>query len=435
MSATTPFVVVDDDPTGTQTMAGVRVLLGLDREVLQAAASRPWPAVHLMTNSRAAAPEVAKRLVRDACEAAAAFWPDAEYVLRGDSTLRGHLVEEYDAVREIRFPGREPVLLLAPALPEAGRITVDGVHLLARDGARQPLHDTEYARDPALGYPDAHLLRWAEHRSAGRFAAADGLHVPLADLRADGTDAVLERLRRLAASGAAVCATDAETVEDLRAVADAFLAARAEDLPVVLRCAPTLAGILSGATADGPAALPPPGPGGVLLVCGSFVPTTTRQLAAVARAHPDTVVEPDLAALVDPSLREVQRCAAAVAARLAATGFAVLATPRPDIAAPGGREDQERVADRMARVVASLPVAPATLVTKGGVTSAVTIAAGLGALAADVVGPVAPGVGRWDVITGAGRSMSCLVVPGNVGDDRLLVDLVDALLAPPAARA
>ena len=64
-------------------------------------------------------------------------------------------------------------LLLVPALPASGRVTVGGVHMLERDGARVPLHETEYARDGALSYSSADLAAWADERSGGQLAMSD----------------------------------------------------------------------------------------------------------------------------------------------------------------------------------------------------------------------------------------------------------------------
>jgi uncharacterized protein YgbK (DUF1537 family) len=66
--------------------------------------------------------------------------------------------------------------------------------------------------------------------------------------------------------------------------------------------------------------------------------------------------------------------------------------------------------------------APDVVIAKGGITSAVTLLVGFGKSEADVLGPVLPGVSRWRA------SFDYLVVPGNVGDERLLVDLVDRAL-------
>src|SRR5438132_7950008 len=146
---TRTLVVLDDDPTGTQAVADVPVLLDWDADLV-ARSARGRPSLHLLTNSRALSPERAREVVRDGAETAVAALGRPRLWLRGDSTLRAHLLEEYLAVRDAAYPGQSPPLLLVPALPPAGRITVDGVHLLQRDGRRIPLHETEYAADPSF---------------------------------------------------------------------------------------------------------------------------------------------------------------------------------------------------------------------------------------------------------------------------------------------
>ena len=436
--ASPPLVVLDDDPTGTQAMAGVPVLLRWDGPALAEVARTGTPVIHLVTNSRALAPSAARRLVGDAARTAAQALPGAEIVLRGDSTLRGHLLEEYLALQEIRFPGRTPVLLLVPALPAAGRITVDGVHLLVRDGRRTPLHDTEYARDPAFGYTDARLLTWAHERSGGYFPAGAGREVHLCTLRQEGAQAVTNALHILAAAGSpSVCVADAEGADDLLVVAAGLEAARAAGVEVIVRCAPTFAGVLSGTLALAPVVMSPAG-GPVLVVCGSFGATATRQLSALAAAHPSSLVEADIASLASTRPEEeVRRLAHLVSARLEADGLAVLATPRRRPRDADGLDVQARIATNLAAVVAGLRTAPAMLVVKGGVTSAVTASTGLGAASAWVVGPVADGVGLWEVRNRDGEEVPYLVVPGNVGDDDLLARLVamarDPHGDPPAA--
>lgn len=430
MTLPEPLVVLDDDPTGTQAMADVPVLLDLGEAALrEVAATRPR-AVHLMTNSRAHGSDGARALVGQVARTAARVWPDSELILRGDSTLRGHLLEEYEAVRDVRFPGTWPVLLLAPALPAAGRVTVGGRHLLERDGRRTPLDATEYARDPAFAYRSSRLLSWAHERSAGTFDVEHGAELHLDELRR-GRDAAVERvLARLAGDGRpAVCAVDAEDEDDLAFLVAGFVAARSRGVPVILRCAPTAAGVASGAMARH--LVEPPGDGGpVLVVCGSFVPTATRQLAALERAHPAAMVVADVARLLATAADEedeVARMTVAVERRLAEGGPAVLTTPRVDTDGPGGLASQERVAAAIAAVVRRLSSPPGVIVTKGGVTSAVTIRQGLGARSAWVVGPVATGVGCWRVTREHGDATWCLVVPGNVGDDGLLAELVELL--------
>jgi uncharacterized protein YgbK (DUF1537 family) len=423
-----PIVVLDDDPTGVQTLAGVRVLLSWDCERVRSAVDGR-PAVHLITNTRALEPSRVGPVVHDAAKTVIDSVPDARLVLRGDSTLRGHLLEEYLAVREAAAPDGWPVLLLVPALPSAGRVTVDGVHLVEFDGKRVPAAETEFARDGVFAYTSARLLDWAEERSNGLFAAARGREVRLAGLRRDGGASVARALAELSSAGEpAVLAADAETVDDLALVAAGFLSALEAGASVLVRCAPAFAGVVSGTTADAPAGIPPAGDG-ILVVCGSYVEQTTRQLERLRAGRPEALVEADVTALAsDDPQKERARLAEATSRRLGHDGVAILATPRSRPPGTTSLDAGERIALGLARTVASVEPRPSVIVAKGGVTSAVVLREGIGADQAEVVGPVLPGVSRWAAEWPDGRSVDYLVVPGNVGDDGLLADLVDALV-------
>jgi uncharacterized protein YgbK (DUF1537 family) len=384
--------------------------------------------VHLVTNSRALSPSAARELVGAAARDALAGAPGARIVLRGDSTLRGHLREEYEAVRDATRPGEHPPLLLAPALPSAGRVTVGGVHLIERGGRRVPLHETEYARDGPFSYRDATLLRWAEERSGGLFAAADGRELPLAELRGNGHGAVTDVLAELARLGRpAVLAPDAETLADLEVVAAGYSGALALGVSALARCAPAFAGALSGTTAPGLVEAPSTD-GPVLVVCGSYVPTSRRQLARLVGGGRHALVEVDAAALGSSRPGpEIARAARELGAVLRPGRAAVLATPAERPPELSGLDVGERVARNLAAVVAELADPPDVVVGKGGITSAVTLQHGLGAGEAEVVGPVLPGVSHWHAI-GRRGPVEYLVVPGNVGDDDLLLALVERVL-------
>ena len=428
-----PVVVLDDDPTGVQTLAGIRVLLAWDPARIRAALDGRR-AVHLVTNTRALPVASVQPLIEGAASAAVEGVPTARIVLRGDSTLRGHLLEEYLGVRSVIAPAGWPSLLLVPALPSAGRVTVGGVHFFEREGVRTPLHETEYARDGVFAYGSARLLDWAEERSAGLFAAAAGRELPLDEVRDGGPDTVTAALSELASCGVpAVLAPDAETVEDLEVIAAGYRAARAAGVAVIVRCAPTFAGVLAGTTATAPAPFPEAGDG-VLVVCGSYVSQTTRQLGRLLATWPRSLVEADVLALAGTAPDgEIDRLAGEVSAGLRRDPVAVLATPRERPAGTTSLEAGERIAFNLARVVAALARRPGVLVVKGGITSAVTLREGVGADEADVLGPVVPGVSRWAARWPDGSPLAYLVVPGNVGDDGLLDGLVGAIVGGSAA--
>ena len=95
-----PYViaVLDDDPTGSQTVHGVPIVLALDDDALVLDADTTF----FLTNSRslpeAEAAELTERVARRLFEQD----PDVEIISRSDSTLRGHVAAEVAAIERAR---------------------------------------------------------------------------------------------------------------------------------------------------------------------------------------------------------------------------------------------------------------------------------------------------------------------------------------------
>lgn len=424
-----PLFVIDDDPTGAQIQADVELLLGWSPEELTEAAAGGTRVVHLLTNSRALAEAEAYDVVRSAAEAVRAAFPGAEVVLRGDSTLRGHLLPEHRALCDALHDGAQPPVLLVPALPSAGRVTIGGVHWLDGEPARTPVASTAFARDSVFAYTSERLVDWAAERSHGHFAPARAQEIGLAEVRGEGGPAAIAAaLHRVAASSEpGVVVPDAEAEADLEVIAEGLRLARSAGTPVVVRCGPAFVGALAGTTAHTSASLPRAGRG-VLVVVGSHVATTTRQLAVLAERHGSAFVEVEPGALAGAAADASIRAAAAEAmARLAAGRLAVVATARATPRELLNLASGMRIAQGLAAILAQARSAADVVVSKGGITSAVNTAAGFGATRAHVVGPVAPGISLWQIPSAEGPR-PLIVFPGNVGGDDALADLVDDLL-------
>ncbi len=425
-----PLFVVDDDPTGAQGQADVPLLLSWRAGLIEAALGDDPLALHLLTNSRALDEEQAYAVVRDAAGAADAAASELRLVLRGDSTLRAHLLPEYAGVRDALCPGTAPPLLLVPALPAAGRITRDGRHWLVRGGRRIPLDQTEFATDGAFAYDNSRLLDWAQERSGGFFDPASGIEIGLAEIRSEGgaeriTEALLEAARD---PRPAVVVPDAETQADLQTIAEGLRRAWRQEPNIVVRCAPTFASVLSGAGASAEVPLPVV-ERGLLVVVGSHVPMSSAQLVALDIRHPDALVELDAATLTGPGAAEaVAEAVARARALLERKRLAVVATTRAFAAEALGQEAGMRVARGLAAVVDELRDASDVLLSKGGITSAVNVRDGLHAERAQIVGPVAPGVSLWSAFEAGGRTRPVIVFPGNVGEPETLAELVDRML-------
>jgi len=383
-----------------------------------------------MTNARALDAVAAARIVRDAAETAVAATPRARIILRGDSTLRGHLLPEYLALRDAAFGGLDRTLLLVPALPAAGRVTINGVHCLKRGTEYVPLEQSEYANDGDFSYHSARLLDWAEERSAGHFPARAGLEVPLDVIRSRGPVAVTEAILALRGRGPAILAPDAQTIADLQTIASGLDTAERLGVQVIVRCAPTFAAVTSGALATGFAAPPSPS-GGLLIVCGSYVSNTGQQLADLRAAMRVEAIEVDVDGVIDAASvdREVRRVATTAAARLGLEGIALISTPRERHPSALSLDAGARIASALGHIVRAIDPPPGVVLAKGGITSQVALTVGFSTDEARVVGPLAAGVSLWDVTSG-GRHIPYVVFPGNTGDARALTAVVGSIMRP-----
>lgn len=428
------LVALDDDPTGTQTSWGTPVLTRWEPHDLDALAAAPPPATFLLTNSRALDECDAVAIVEKAGVAAAAAADHAEVhlrlVSRSDSTLRGHFPAETDALD--RAAGPFDLLLVVPAFPEAGRITVDSTHLVRRGDHLVPLADTEYARDEVFRSITSDLRAWTAgrtNRDPSTVAA-----IPLAALREGGPDRVTQMLTVAASDGRPVVVADAADPADLDVLALAVQAAEAEGVRLLARSGPSFVRARAGLPSRGPLAphevVPQAAPRNGLLVVGSHTALTTNQLAHARQVHPIATVELDVVAVLNDDAsrrREVMRCTAAVDRALARTTTA-LVTSRNRV---GGHrlEGSRRVSAAVVEVVRGVEAAQPLryVLAKGGITAADVAVGALGMRRATALGTLLPGlVPVWRRDDGG---VPLVVFPGNVGDTDSLTRVLTILEA------
>jgi uncharacterized protein YgbK (DUF1537 family) len=410
--------VLDDDPTGTQSATGVEVLLRWDAAAIADVLARDG-AVYLQTNSRAVpeaeAVALSRRIRDDLAAAEALLGEPILPVLRGDSTLRGHVFAESDV-----FAGASGCVLFVPAFPQGGRTTVGAVHRVVIDGISTPAGRTEFARDPVFGYRSSNLIDYVREKGSRR-----GIGVPLAALRASGGEAVTRAL--LSAGPGEYVVPDAQTDADIGLIRTGLLAARQARPDVVVRCAATLAAACAGRLSTGylPRPLTPSRPG-LVVVCGSHTTAATAQLSALtARLNLAPVVIPTEDAPADPAAAGAAALAALRPA-LAAGGVAVVSSERIRRARDDTLAHGERVMTALMTTLAGVIPEAGTVVSKGGITSAEVARTALGASRAWVRGQLAAGISVWDYADGTVQ----VVVPGNVGGSDTLTGIVAAVARP-----
>lgn len=444
------FVVLDDDPTGTQSVADLPVLTDWSVDSLEWALRQGCAAAYVMTNSRSLSSQEAERrnreVVRNAFAAAERIGLTVDFVSRSDSTLRGHFPLEPRVLAEevaAKTGGRVDGVVIVPAFGDAGRITVHGIHYAGNkmDGF-DPVGESEFARDATFGYRASDLREWVEEKTGGQTTLAQVAAIDITTLRTDHhkTVATLADL-----SDRQPVIVDIVNENDLRLLALALAEAEAAGTRLLYRVGPPfvrarigqeprrpleavdIARIRTGGVAA---------KAGGLVVVGSHVQLTTRQLAHLIEHDHPVEVELDVRRVVAPDAEQYlgETCRAVDTAL--SSGNAVLRTSRelitgtdPEDSLAISRRVSSAVVEVVRRVVAS--GAPRFVVAKGGITSSDVASRGLGIGRAMARGPVLAGiVSLWEPMEGPARGVPYVVFPGNVGGDSALTDVVAKLSLP-----
>lgn len=438
------LVVLDDDPTGTQSVADLPVLNAWTVDDLEWALGTGADAVYVMTNSRSLAPEDAAARNREVVEASLAaagrLGIDVDFVSRSDSTLRGHFPLEPDTITDVLAAAGQQVdgVIVVPAFGDAGRITVGGVHYAGSDATGYvPVGETEFARDATFGYTSSDLREWVEEKTDGRITSDQVVTITLDDLRIE-TATALDKLMDL--TNGRVAVVDIVEEADLRSLALRLLKAEEQGKRFVYRVGPPFVRGLIGQEPVAPLdnddvsrIRSADTVRGGLIVVGSHVELTTRQLDQLRQQRSPHEVEIDVhevlgenaSAHVDSITEEVSRSLA--------KGDVVVRTSRTLVKGIDG-DDSLRIARAVSGAVVQVVrrvldlTPPRFVIAKGGITSSDVASHGLEIGRAMVRGPMQPGIiSLWEPITGPAQGIPYIVFAGNVGDDNSLADVATKL--------
>ena len=196
------IVVLDDDPTGVQTVHGISVYTDWSELAFMQGFAETNSMFFILTNSRgflsgnrlaAAHREIARNLA----EASKKSGKDLLVISRSDSTLRGHYPFETEILKEElerrtgkHFDGE----VICPFFKEGGRFTIDNVHYVKEREELIPAGMTEFAKDKSFGYRASHLGDWCEEKTGGAYKAAEMIYIELKELREANYSRIEEKL-------------------------------------------------------------------------------------------------------------------------------------------------------------------------------------------------------------------------------------------------
>ena len=444
------LVVVDDDPTGTQTVHDVELLTTWNTDMLSRAL-RGGRLFYVLTNTRSMPESDAVQLNRDLAQqlVAASRETKIDFVVasRSDSTLRGHYPAEIFALeRGLLSSAGGPFAghLVVPAFFEGGRYTIDDIHYVATPTATSdmllPASETPFAQDAVFGYKSAYLPAWIEEKSGGYWKAEQVMSIGLELIRQEGPDAVAARLQ--AVVGGKPVVINAASYGDMAVVVLGLLRAEAAGKRFLYRTAASFVR-LRGAVELKPLLKAEEVLGNVqrvetggLVVVGSYVPDSSKQLENLLTLPQVTGIELSVERVIrglaeaEAVSREAgQQLEAAIQARR----VGVVYTSRTLVTSANRAENLaigKSVSDALIAALHHVRSLPRFIIAKGGITSHDVAQKGLGATRAWVLGQLFPGVPVWRLESGPQSRFAgvpYVVFPGNVGSPESLMQAVKLL--------
>ncbi len=426
MTTKPKIIVLDDDPTGSQTVHSCLLLTRWDTDTLQLGLKDDSPIFFILTNTRALTPEQATVVTREVCHNLkialdAEGITDFLVVSRSDSTLRGHYPVETDVIAE--EVGPFDAHFLVPAFFEGGRITRESIHYLIIDGIPTPVHETEFARDSVFSYHYSYLPDYVEEKTKSRIKSNSVERFVLADIRQGS----LQRLQQLTDNQC--CVVDGENQADLDKFAADILTAAAQGKHFLFRSAASILTSLANlgtqpVAAEDMAQYVREGKPGAVIV-GSHVKKTTQQLEHLLKVPGIVGVEVDVAHLLDES--EMQRDELLennlkLVRKIHENGKTpVVYTSRQELVFPDVKTRLNfglAVSALLMDIVRGLPPDIGFLISKGGITSNDVLSTGLSLRAARLLGQIIPGcsVVRTPDDHPLFPNLPVVLFPGNVGD-------------------
>ncbi len=435
------IVVLDDDPTGVQTIHDISVYTDWSEETIANGFAEENSMFFILTNSRAFTADYTKQVHTTIAERVAAESKKTgkKFIIisRSDSTLRGHypletatLKETIEKTTDIKYDGE----VLMPFFKEGGRFTVNNIHYVQEGDYLTPAGMTEFAKDKTFSYKSSLLPEYVEEKTHGAYKAADTVCISLDSLRNMDIDGITKQLIDVKNFNKVV--VNAVDYVDVKVFVIALINAFNAGKNFMFRSAAALTKVIGG-VCDKPLLsreeLRADNKNGGLIIIGSHVKKTTEQFNELKKCswvkfiefNHLLVLEPEkLNAEISRIITEAENCVKNGQTTVVFTG-----RKRLDV---GSEEESLKVSVKISEAITSIvskfSIQPSFIIAKGGITSSDIGTKGLRVKKANVMGQIKPGIPVWQ--TGAESKfpyMPYIIFPGNVGTATTLREIVETL--------
>lgn len=439
------IVVLDDDPTGVQTVHDISVYTNWKKDSIQKAFAEENQLFYILTNSRGLTKEqttvIHKEIAQVVDEVAKESGKEYIFISRSDSTLRGHypietelLKEAYEANTGKKIDGE----IICPFFKEGGRYTIGDVHYVKYGNELVPAHETEFAKDKTFGYKATNMREYVEEKTQGKYKGSDVTCISLEDIHDVAIDKIEEQLMQVQNFEKIV--VNAIDYVDIKVFCVALYRAMSRGKVFMFRTAAAIVKVMGGVS-DQPLlsrekmCVTDNKNGGIIIV-GSHTDKTSKQIECLKELKDIQFIEFDATLVKDDEAfkKEIEKCLLEEEKYMkVGTSVCVYTTRKLITADTGDKEDElllsVKISDAVQSLIGKLQVEPKFVIAKGGITSSDVGTKALKVQKANVLGQIKPGIPVWQ--TGEESKfykIPYVIFPGNVGEIETLKEAVEILL-------
>ena len=439
------IVVLDDDPTGVQTVHDISVYTNWEKETIRQGFEEKNNLFYILTNSRGFTAEQTTAAHNEISavvdEVARETGREYIFISRSDSTLRGHYPLETEILKANYEKNTGKTIdgeILCPFFKEGGRFTIDDVHYVKYGDKLIPANETEFAKDKTFGYTAATMPEYIEEKTKGTYKAENVTCISLEDIHNMDIEKIENLLMNV--QGFNKIIVNAVDYADIKVFCVALYRAMEKGKVFMFRTAAAIVKVMGGVS-DQPLLtrqqmVTKETDNGGIIVVGSHTDKTTRQVEELKKLTDIEFIELNATLVRDEKAfeTEVNRCLEREEECIKEGKTVCCYTTRVLITADTGDKEDElrlsvKISDAVQSLVGRLKATPAFVIAKGGITSSDVGTKALAVKKANVLGQIRPGIPVWQTGEESRFPMTPYVIfPGNVGEITTLREAVEVLL-------
>ena len=425
-------IVIDDDPTGCQTIHDVDLLFSWEKELIAEKLNEKPVILFILANTRSMDRSDAIECVREICRnikyASEKTGQDFIIISRSDSTLRGHFPQETDIIAE-ELNTENPLFCLIPAFFQGGRFTIDDTHYVQEGEYLIPAAETPFAEDKSFGFNSSNLFDYIIEKTENKICREEIISFSLADLRMGSSDNIVLKLNELSKKA---CFVNAVCQSDLDVFAKASSQSISEGRNIIFRTAASFLNSFASVPQKNllkKRDIRNKSSNGGLFIVGSYVPKSSAQLDYLLKNSTVEQIEINIEDLLHKK-SDFYNISMEISTKIASGNDVVLYTQRKLVSGNSRKENLEigrKVSEFLVNTIKNISDIPSYILVKGGISSHVVARDALEIKVSKVTGQILPGVPVIKSKKGKFKDVSMIIFPGNVGNDNSLLKIYNEL--------